>query len=588
MYDLAFIHAPSLYDFRTHPTLWGPISDLVPSTPVFDMYPIGFSTMLAHLKKKGYSVTIENLAAQMVKDRGFDAEKAIKKLDAKAYATDLHWLPHAQGALEVAKLVKRYHPGRPTIFGGYSSSYFHEELAGHDYVDYVVRGDSGERPLEQLMGHIMRGTEPVDVYSLTWKNKDGIHVNPMAVPGETLDELALDYTHMVAEAAKSALKSMFSKGSFSKFLPFADWETYPIMAALSVKGCSLNCTFCGGSAYAGKNVYNRSAPSYRSPERLAKDVKMMGSISKAPVFILGDIRQAGKDYAERFIEEIDGFDGAVILELFRPADAEFMDRVSKAMPDFYIEFTPESLDPEVRKGSHKAAYSNIEIEETIAACLGAGAKRFDIFFMIGLQRQTEGSIFRDLDGIEALLEKFPDGRLIPFISPLAPFLDPGSIGYEHHAGKGYENGYIRRAFTLEDHARLLTEPTWKDILSYRTRNLSRDDIARLTYTAGKRLNRMKEKYGIVSPEMADETEWRINEAVSLMQEIDQLRAELPEDKFWAEMEILKPRIDRANTSTVCDKSELNVKVGKIPFKIGNISKLLLEELIEHVRLNTKD
>ena len=36
--DLTFLHAPSVYDFRRRATLWGPISDVVPSTPIYDMY----------------------------------------------------------------------------------------------------------------------------------------------------------------------------------------------------------------------------------------------------------------------------------------------------------------------------------------------------------------------------------------------------------------------------------------------------------------------------------------------------------------------------------------------------------------------
>ena len=47
--DLVFLHAPSVYDFRKHSILYGPVSDLVPSTPVFEMYPIGFTTMAEYL-----------------------------------------------------------------------------------------------------------------------------------------------------------------------------------------------------------------------------------------------------------------------------------------------------------------------------------------------------------------------------------------------------------------------------------------------------------------------------------------------------------------------------------------------------------
>jgi len=40
--DLILLHAPSVYDFRKKAILYGPVSDQIPSSPVFEMYPIGF------------------------------------------------------------------------------------------------------------------------------------------------------------------------------------------------------------------------------------------------------------------------------------------------------------------------------------------------------------------------------------------------------------------------------------------------------------------------------------------------------------------------------------------------------------------
>ena len=39
--DLVLLHAPSVYDFRQKTILYGPVSDLIPPSPVFEMYPIG-------------------------------------------------------------------------------------------------------------------------------------------------------------------------------------------------------------------------------------------------------------------------------------------------------------------------------------------------------------------------------------------------------------------------------------------------------------------------------------------------------------------------------------------------------------------
>ena len=561
MYDLVFLHAPSVYDFRERATLWGPISDLVPSTPVFDMYPIGFATLMAHAQQAGFRVRIANLAARMVRSMRFKPERLLETVNTRAFGIDLHWLPHAHGALEVARLAKAYHPDVPVIFGGYSATYFHEELIRYPFVDYVLRGDSTEAPLEQLLGHILDGSTPQDVPNLTWKDRQGAaHVNPLTYIPTNLDHLILDYHTMV--------RSVVRDRDLLNYAPFSHWLEYPIMAALSVKGCTQHCTICGGSAFAGRHLSGRSAPAYRSPEKLAEDVRRMGKLSRAPVFLLGDLRQPGMDYARRFFRAVQGFDGAVIVEFFYPVDRAYIAELAAALPNFLVEFSPESHDPAVRRASGKG-YSNQGIEETISACLDAGVQRFDLFFMIGLAQQTPASALETVDYCRTLLTRFDDGRLIPFTSPLAPFLDPGSRAYEHAA----EVGYIRHAETLEDHRQLLLQPTWKHILSYETRWMDRDTIAKVTYESGFRLNRLKREVGLISVEKAQETEERIDAARALMAEIEGLMARLDAPALERALLALKPRIDVANTSTVCDKSELDVDVGRMPFKVFNLARV---------------
>jgi len=561
MYDLVFLHAPSVYDFRQRATLWGPISDLVPSTPVFDMYPVGFTTMLAYLQARGFQARILNLAARMVHSPRFDPEKSIAALRARAFGIDLHWLPHAHGALEVARLAKQHHPETPVIFGGYSATYYHEELVRYPQVDYVLRGDSTEAPLLRLMEHIVAGRAPVDVPNLTWKDARGeVHVNALEYLPQDLDHLTLDYFPIV--------RSVVRDRDLLNYMPFTHWLEYPIMASLSVKGCTQNCVICGGSAFAGRGMYGRERPAFRDPEGLAADVRRMGSLSRAPVFLLGDLRQAGMDYARRFFRAVQGHRGPVIVEFFWPTDRAYMEDLAAALPDFLVEFSPESHDPVVRKASGKG-YTNAGIERTIAASLAAGARRFDLFFMIGLSRQTPASALETVAYCRELLARFDDGRLIPFTSPLAPFLDPGSLAYEQPE----RHGYLRHATTLEAHRQLLLQPSWKYILSYETRWMDRHALADVTYEAGFRLNRLKREVGLASAEKAAETEARIAEARALMAQIDALLATHTGAALERELLALKPRIDAANTSTVCDKSELDVPVGPIPFKVLNLVKV---------------
>ena len=59
--DLVLLHPPALYDFRQEPTMLGPVSDLIPSGPVFEFYPIGFTTISDYLERHGLKVRIINI-----------------------------------------------------------------------------------------------------------------------------------------------------------------------------------------------------------------------------------------------------------------------------------------------------------------------------------------------------------------------------------------------------------------------------------------------------------------------------------------------------------------------------------------------
>jgi len=108
--DLILLHPPSVYDFREKAILYGPVADLIPSSSVFEMYPIGFTSIAEYLENAGYRVRIVNLAVRMMSDEKFDTEAMIKKLKSPVFGIDLHWLVSSHGAIEVARIVKKYHP----------------------------------------------------------------------------------------------------------------------------------------------------------------------------------------------------------------------------------------------------------------------------------------------------------------------------------------------------------------------------------------------------------------------------------------------------------------------------------------------
>jgi radical SAM superfamily enzyme YgiQ (UPF0313 family) len=63
-------------------------------------------------------------------------------------------------------------------------------------------------------------------------------------------------------------------------------------------------------------------------------------------------------------------------------------------------------------------------------------EQLDLFYMIGLPGQTRESVEATVDAIGALFERF-DRRLSAFVTPMGPFIDPGSHGFAEAAARGY-------------------------------------------------------------------------------------------------------------------------------------------------------
>ncbi len=588
--DLILLHAPSVYDFRKKSILYGPVSDMVPSTPVFEMYPIGFTTMAEYLERNGLHTRIINLAVRMLDDAKFDVEDYISKLDSLVFGIDLHWLPHAHGSVEVARIVKRLHPKRAILFGGFSSTYFHKELIRYDCVDFILRGDSTEMPLLVLMQYLAKGgsfhpspnspeyTALLAIPNLVWKDSEGeTVVNPLTYSPDNIDDLLIDYT--------GVLKAVIRYRDLASVKPFRNWMNYPITAALTVRGCRYNCVTCGGSSCTFRNIHNRQKPAYRSPEKLAQDIRRIGEYSRGPVFVLGDIRQGGPDFADRFLDAIAGYKKPVFFELFAATDRAFFEKMARALPNFTVEISMESHDERVRRAFGRP-YSNQDIENTIDYALEAGAQRFDLFFMTGIKEQTFESVMGTVEYSRQMLKRYShdgENRVVPFISPMAPFLDPGSQAFEEPE----KHGYRLFARTLEEHRQLLLAPSWKYVLNYETKWMNRDQIVAATYEAGRRMNLIKGEYGVIAADKVEATDQRIARATTLMGEIDRIvQTETDPESQALALDELKSKVDHANLSTVCDKRELEIDVHGPQIKLLQAAALVVGDWWrERVRQN---
>lgn len=512
--DLVLLHPPSVYDFRKSKGEYGPISDVVFSTPAFEMYPVGLTSIANHLESAGHNVRIVNVAHRMLAEPDYDAEAAIAGLDPAVFGIDLHWLAHAHGALELARLVKKQHPRTPVVFGGLSSSYFHGELIESPFVDFVVRGDSTEEPTLRLLRALLTGGPFDEIPNLTWKRPDGTPVaNPLTHVPAHLDGASVPSIFYV-------VRSVFKYGSLADVIPFSGWLEYPITALLTSRGCAMECVVCGGSRLSYQVICNRARPAFRSPESLIRDIRQIGRFSRGPIFLIHDLRQAGADYQTRLLDLLarEQPSNEIVLELFLPVLDGYLQQVGASLPRWSLEITLESHIERVRRLNRRFACSNEAIAHTIGEALANGAGRIDIFFMVGLPGQTYDDAVGCADFCRSLLERFHgDRRLAFFVAPLAPFLDPGSAAFEDPARFGYR----KRFQTLEEHRVALTAPSWKEMLNYETEWMTRGQIVAATYEAMRRLNRLKAEWGFLGAEACAAANERIDGSEAAIDAIDE-------------------------------------------------------------------
>ncbi len=569
--DVVLVHPPSIYDFRDRTIFYGPISDVIPSSPIFEMYPIGFVTLAAFLRRHGYRTRIVNLALRMMRSRRFRPERFLRRFRPTLFGIDLHWLPHAQGGPAVAALLKRLHPDIPIVFGGISASYFHEELIRDPAVDFVLRGSVTEECLLALVRELEGERRYERVPNLTWKRDGAVVVNPLSFVPPSLDAYDLNVGMMVA--------SVVGHLDFWTSIPFHAWWRHPITAVLTVRGCARGCVTCGASHAAFQRFMQTRHPLLRGPDAIAAQARALAAISRAPVFLVGDINDGGPDYARAVVDALGrtGITNRFIFEFFEPPPPDLLRRIDDVLPHWGAELSPESHDEAVRERLGKARYTNAALEAGIASMLALRCENLDLFFMVGLPGQSYANVLEMVDVVERLFVRF-DRRLSAYLTPMGPFIDPGSDGFEHAAAQGYR----LRAHTLAEHRALLEdERDWESFLNYSTDRMTRAEIVDATYDGAERLNALKARYGRIDRAQAAAVAGRMTAARALRRSLAEAGGGALDP---AVHHALLGEIRAFSEATVNDKAELFPPGAFLRnFRLGGILRLLAGEAVRNMR-----
>lgn len=478
--DVALIHPPSVYDFRRNPSYACMMSEVIPSNYVFDMIPYGFLTLATYLEKHGFDVVILNLAAKMLRDYGFDVRNYLRNLEADVYGIDLHWMVHAHGSIEIAKMIKEIHPDSRVVLGGLSSTYFrHDIMRLYPFVDAIITGDSGEIP---LLKYLEEGPERAP--NIIWREGERIRENTISWVPDSLDEFQIDHGILVRNLRKTRDLAISS--------PFASFQEAPIAGVLTIKGCPFNCATCGGSRFSYERHFMRTRIALKSPEAIAEEVEGISGISTMPIFFVGDLRVGGVNRLERtckLLKKLD-LDNELIFEFFTPPPKDVLRIVRETSHSVYLQISPESPIEEVRRAFGRP-YDNSSLERMVENSKALKFTRLDLYFMMGLPLQTREHANYVADYFRKIRSSFD--FVDSFISPLAPFIDPGSRAFLEPGRFGYKLLF----WEFEDLRNALLSRHWLYSLNYETKWMSREDIAESSLWGYEALLRAKYAFGML-------------------------------------------------------------------------------------------
>ena len=493
---LILLHPPSHLDYRQRKLRHSLASATIATSPLFEYYPLGFLSLMEYLGRYDFDVRIINIAVKMAKSARFDPRRLIRKLKPMIFGIDLHWMVHANGALDLARICKEEHPEIPVILGGLTSSYFHREIIESPHVDYVLRGDSTEQPMVDLLRALESGGEPAEVANLTWKRSSEAVVNPLTYQPDLLD-IKIDYRRLI----KHMLRYRDLRGGL---VTGYQWPAYAFNMTLSCRGCNHTCLTCGGSNWA----LGRNALAVRNPEALAEEIISIQQLTTSPVGIVGDIRQHEPDRLIAALKQRKPT-RPLSFELFGTGGEDFLGKLAAIGPPLDVHMSPESHDEQLR-ARYGRSFSNEQLEADLEFTLGAGGKSF-LFFVVGIPGQTRESVAESVAYAGRLLERFNErypGKLDGMFSPLLPFIDPGSPAFENPE----KTGYRLFARTLGEHQKLLRSRDLKDALNYETDTMTRAEIMDVGIEAMEKMTDVRERCGILTGKWVEKERAKLAEA----------------------------------------------------------------------------
>lgn len=393
--------------------------------------PMGLFPLASILKQNGVDVEIINLDLAV----GHEIEEILDLCTLDAVGLDCHWVNQSLAVLDTAKLIKRASPGVFVFLGGFTASFFAEEIMSeHPSIDAIIRGD-GEIPVVELCRILFSNIHDEscqsmgfnDVPNLVWRNDDNeLILNEFSYVATAQDMDHLEFAEVDLLRDWDLYRDLCT--FCTEFSPIGSFPQFFLEVG---RGCSYACSFCGGSFEAQRKMCNRNRPAIRSVDSVIRTIWKAVSFGFSLFYASLQFEGSEKWYTELFRrmreEELDiafgyGCDGIPSKSL--------VDTISESCSWAVIEITPESGVPELRRRNKDSRlfYTNAELEQCLEYIGTKDNIRVLLFFGYYLPFETAETIFATLGYVTKLFSKY--SRFVQLVYDNLP-TDPGSPLYSY-------------------------------------------------------------------------------------------------------------------------------------------------------------
>lgn len=425
--DLLFIHVPKFTSYYRPYGLYMTVN----------LIPMGTFALADLVSQAGYRTEILHLGLEWIGGGEFSPLPSLKGRRVEVVVLPLHFHPQSYDVMRIAAEIKKEKRETIVLAGGYTASLFHQEiLNSFPQIDAIIRGDA-EVPLLSFMKALKEKRGFEEIPNLTWRGEKEIRVNPLSYVASESDLDRSSYTNLSLLRDKETyiryvgMPFVWAKGLSKEENRKHFHLGHPIFPLNIGRGCSGNCTWCGGGSLAQQTVNRRKSVVFRAPEAVVKSIGEAVEWGYEMFHIAFDPgKEGGRYYGELFpLLRKNRLRTKVYFESFSLPTDTFLEDFARTftLDGSILALSPESGDEAVRHRNKTFSYSNDELMRAISTAERLGI-RVDLFFSMGIPGERYADLFRTVDLRREVKRRFKNiGRI--WSSPIS--LEPGSPWHLH-------------------------------------------------------------------------------------------------------------------------------------------------------------